>query len=188
VVTLVFVAVLMATQLSFGRLFALVFSQLGAATSRTWRGILARREDARREKQRREVMAKHVKKGVPAPAGENGDLPVRAHVATAPPTPLRAARREMTDAEEMRDLAAPARATTPVLQKRAPRVDTPVLPLPDPEPIGRAPAERRMGGFTLPPAALLDPPKAERKVDERELMDSAGCSRRRRASFRWKAR
>ena len=43
----------------------------------------------------------------------------------------------------------------------------------DPEPTVKAPAERRKGEFTLPPLALLDAAKAERKVDERELMDSA---------------
>ena len=37
----------------------------------------------------------------------------------------------------------------------------------------KAPAERRKGGYTLPPLALLDAPKAERKIDERELMDGA---------------
>ncbi|MEZ5288510.1 MAG: DNA translocase FtsK [Vicinamibacterales bacterium] len=30
-----------------------------------------------------------------------------------------------------------------------------------------------MGGFVLPPLTLLDPPKAERKIDERELMEAA---------------
>ena len=30
-----------------------------------------------------------------------------------------------------------------------------------------------MSGYTLPPASLLDPPRAERKIDERELMDAA---------------
>jgi S-DNA-T family DNA segregation ATPase FtsK/SpoIIIE len=44
--------------------------------------------------------------------------------------------------------------------------------LPEPEPL-RGVAERRMSGYTLPPSSLLDPPKAERKVDERELMDAA---------------
>jgi S-DNA-T family DNA segregation ATPase FtsK/SpoIIIE len=47
------------------------------------------------------------------------------------------------------------------------------LPLPAPEPITRGPAERRLSGYTLPPVSLLDPPKAERKIDERELMESA---------------
>src|ERR1051326_9113594 len=49
----------------------------------------------------------------------------------------------------------------------------PPLPLPDPEPITKAPAERRKGEFALPPIALLDAPKTERKIDERELMDLA---------------
>jgi S-DNA-T family DNA segregation ATPase FtsK/SpoIIIE len=47
-----------------------------------------------------------------------------------------------------------------------------MLPLPDPEPV-KAPAERRKGDYALPPAALLDAPKVERKIDERELMDGA---------------
>ena len=34
-------------------------------------------------------------------------------------------------------------------------------------------APRRQGTFTLPPPSLLDAPKAERKIDERELMDAA---------------
>src|SRR5436190_21237792 len=47
------------------------------------------------------------------------------------------------------------------------------LPLTDSEPAAKAPAERRKGEYTLPPAALLDAPKTERKIDERELMDGA---------------
>ena len=39
--------------------------------------------------------------------------------------------------------------------------------------VTRGPAERRKGGFTLPPLTLLDAPKTERKIDERELMDAA---------------
>ncbi|HEU5257386.1 MAG TPA: DNA translocase FtsK, partial [Vicinamibacterales bacterium] len=42
--------------------------------------------------------------------------------------------------------------------------------LPEPEPMK---VPRRQGAFTLPPLSLLDPPKAEQKIDERELMDSA---------------
>ena len=49
----------------------------------------------------------------------------------------------------------------------------PQLPLSDPEPTTKAPAERRKGDYTLPPLALLDAPKTERKIDERELMEGA---------------
>ena len=56
---------------------------------------------------------------------------------------------------------------------KPPRVVAPSLPLPDPEPLSKAPAERRKGEYALPPVSLLDNVKAERKIDERELMDSA---------------
>ena len=54
------------------------------------------------------------------------------------------------------------------------RVVTPPLPLGDNDgAAARAPIERKLGDFTLPPLALLDAPKTERKIDERELMDGA---------------
>jgi S-DNA-T family DNA segregation ATPase FtsK/SpoIIIE len=46
----------------------------------------------------------------------------------------------------------------------------PSLPLPEPDKVA---AERKRGAYTLPPFALLDAAKGERKVDERELMDGA---------------
>jgi S-DNA-T family DNA segregation ATPase FtsK/SpoIIIE len=72
----------------------------------------------------------------------------------------------------------PAPPTAPAARPPTPPpvVKRPVpapLPLAEAEPLGRAPAERRQGAFTLPPPSLLDPAKAERKVDERELMESA---------------
>jgi S-DNA-T family DNA segregation ATPase FtsK/SpoIIIE len=81
------------------------------------------------------------------------------------------ARREERDDEEVEDdedevlPAGARRATPPVVKKPKP------IPLPLPEP--DAPALRARSGFTLPPLTLLDAPKAERKIDERELMESA---------------
>jgi S-DNA-T family DNA segregation ATPase FtsK/SpoIIIE len=161
-----FVAVIFATQFSFGRFLSITFKLFARTVRSFWDGFQRRFEERRKAQQRLEVIAKHVKKG------------------TAPPEMLkaaveRAARPEpvaTTPAEETPRAAVPqaaARVTPPVVQKRAkPPVPAP-LPLPDPEPIGRVPAERRLSGYTLPPSALLDPPRAERKVDERELMESA---------------
>ena len=56
--------------------------------------------------------------------------------------------------------------------REAARIAAPSLPLTDAEPV-KAPAERRKGDYTLPPLALLDAARAERKVDERLLMDAA---------------
>src|SRR5262249_53218477 len=57
---------------------------------------------------------------------------------------------------------------------KPPRVTMPTpAPPTDPEPLTKAPAERRKGDYTMPPLSLLDAPKTERKIDERELMDGA---------------
>ncbi|MBM3780005.1 MAG: DNA translocase FtsK, partial [Acidimicrobiia bacterium] len=58
----------------------------------------------------------------------------------------------------------------PVVARRRAEAE-PTLPLPEPEPARRQP--RRPGAFTLPPLSLLDAPKGERKIDERELLDGA---------------
>ena len=55
------------------------------------------------------------------------------------------------------------------MAKRTKTAENPPLPLPDPEP--RPP--KRIGTFTIPPLSLLDAPKTERKIDERELMEGA---------------
>jgi S-DNA-T family DNA segregation ATPase FtsK/SpoIIIE len=111
-------------------------------------GIRAWFEDRRKNRQRREVIAKHTKKAA------------QAKTDAADPKP----------ADEGRDTPAPApaRAAVPpvVARKRA----EPVLPLTEPEP---AKPQRRQGAFTLPPPSLLDAPKVEQKIDERELMDAA---------------
>jgi S-DNA-T family DNA segregation ATPase FtsK/SpoIIIE len=178
ILTLLFVAVILSTQFSFGRWFATLFSLAGTATRAF--AVSARRwtEERRKARQRREVIAKHVKKGT-APemvkaAVERAASPeqtvARARIA---PRPIDEAEDD-AEAEETPPMRRPAsaRATTPVVQKRTKTPIAPPLPLPEPEPL-RGVAERRMSGYTLPPSSLLDPPKAERKVDERELMDAA---------------
>ncbi|MGE0461935.1 MAG: DNA translocase FtsK [Vicinamibacterales bacterium] len=159
-------AVILATQFSFGHLFAVMFSFAGARLRQMGAGLREWRAERERARQRREVLAKHGKTDVPEPA-----KPKVARVAerAAPPPPVRPGPREEDDGEEE---GRPAAAAAPVVQKRAPArlPATQPLPLPEPE---RTPAERRMGGFMLPPLTLLDPPKAEQKIDERELMDAA---------------
>jgi S-DNA-T family DNA segregation ATPase FtsK/SpoIIIE len=165
ILTFIFLAIILATQFSFGRLFT---AMSAATTSGSRRGIAAFRdwrEERRREQQRREVIAKHTKKGVPPPA-----IGPAAAGATDPAA-LRQARKRESD-----DEAAPAfGGLKSFAAPKPPRVTMPPppLPLPDPETVAKAPAERRKGDYTLPPAALLDAAKAERKIDERELMDGA---------------
>ena len=67
--------------------------------------------------------------------------------------------------------AASSRPTPPpaTIKRAAPPVEA-SLPLSDPE---RSPAERKKGAYVTPPLALLDAPRAEGKIDERELMEGA---------------
>lgn len=149
-------AVILATQFSFGHLFAVLFSLAGARLRQLGGDIREWRAERERARQRREVLAKHGKKEEPELA-----KPKVARVAErpAPPPPARPAAREEDEDEDERPRAG---GTPPVVQKKAPArlPATQPLPLPEPE---RTPAERRMGGFTLPPLTLLDPPKASRR-------------------------
>jgi len=178
VVALMFVALILATQFSFGRLFALLFAALGHLARQAWNRVHEWREEKRRDQQRRDVIAKHVKQGTASPeALRQAEKPLRREAAPTKPkvavTPLDD--EDVDDEDDRRAMASsPARRETPPVVRRAAKPPVPApLPLPDPEPIGRAPAERRMGGYVLPPGSLLDPAKAEHKIDERELMEAA---------------
>jgi S-DNA-T family DNA segregation ATPase FtsK/SpoIIIE len=166
--TLIFLAIILATQFSFGRFFSVLFRTTSAVARRGWSAFRDWREERRREKQRRDVIAKHTKKG---------SILTAAVVAAPPPGTPRPRKRDerAKDEEEGEPVAAAAPPPFRGFAPPKPRVTVPAppLPLPDPEPITKAPAERRKGEYALPPVALLDAPKVERKIDERELMDGA---------------
>jgi S-DNA-T family DNA segregation ATPase FtsK/SpoIIIE len=171
IVTLMALALILATQVSLGRVFAVGVEQAAVAAERLRVRGRAWLDERRRLKQRREVLAKHGRPEGPAP-----DVPAARAVVQPPAAPARA--RAAADATPESDPMPPAtsRAPAPPVVNRARERAAPIappLPLAEIEPLGRAPAERRPGAFTLPPPALLDPAKAERKVDERELMDAA---------------
>src|SRR5690349_22247775 len=63
ILALIFLAIIMSTQFSFGRFFGAILESLIAHASRAVDSFHAWREERRREQQRREVIAKHTKKG-----------------------------------------------------------------------------------------------------------------------------
>lgn len=163
VVTLLFLALIAATQLSFGQVFSRLANIVADGWRRIQQAIQARIEDRRRERQRREVIKKHLDKGTEPEVVARAERQVAA---------AKARSKRPTAADEPIDTP-----TGPEQAQRKPErpirvVSSPPLPLPDPEPV-KAPAERRKGEFTLPPLALLDAPRVERKIDERELMEAA---------------
>ena len=156
ILTLLFLGIVLSTQFSLGRMFSSATRVSRSGSSRVFGALRNWLDQRRRARQRQALMAKQAKKlektaPVVAPARKTAELP-----------PIRPAAVEEDErpAEERRP---------PVMGKRHKPVENPPLPLPDPEP--RTP--RRNGAFTIPPLSLLDSPKTERKIDERELMEGA---------------
>jgi len=191
ILTLLFTAIILSTQFSFGRFFA-TLSQM--ATER-WTALRVsraqRKEEQAREKQRQEVIKKHLARETPAPmtvnSKESKELKaskepvvvakkskVEEDGAAATPgqaaTSARSKTAALVGAAAAALKAASSKPTPPPIKKPPVAMKEPALPLPEPE---KLPAERKKGAFTLPPDALLDAPKAERKIDERQLMDGA---------------
>ncbi len=168
--TLLSLAVILATHFSFGRAFTAIATRL-----RGQRGLLTQirewREERLRERERKQIIEKHVKK-----VGKDRAPEIQSRVADAAAT-LKAARAKAAPDEEEdedeRPVAKPAaRAIKPPSIRRSSVPSAPTLPLDDPD-TEKTPVERRKGGYALPPTTLLDAPKDHRKIDERELMDAA---------------
>jgi DNA segregation ATPase FtsK/SpoIIIE, S-DNA-T family len=176
VLTIIFLAIIISTQFSFGRFFTAFGSGFAAAAARLLAAVKSWREERRREQQRRDVIAKHTKKGTVVPetaalAASEEALPALSLTPTEPPPPKPTRKREQEPAPSAPAFGSAKSFAPP----KPPKVTMPAPPLPlaDPEPVAKAPAERRKGEYALPPAALLDAARTERKIDERELMDGA---------------
>ncbi len=164
ILTLLLLSIILTTQFSFGRLFS---SAAGEATAR-WSGFVARlrerREARRKEKQRQEIVRKHTARNPEEVKAAQARAQAERPAPAARPDPAPEAAPQEARPRPTPQIAKPAPP------KRADKAPAGVQPA-DFE--MRTPAERKREGFTLPPLALLDAPKTEFKIDERELMESA---------------
>jgi S-DNA-T family DNA segregation ATPase FtsK/SpoIIIE len=150
-------AVILSTQFSFGRMFEAWNAVAHDVAARGTAWVRGRIDDRRKDRARRDVVAKHTSKLTPTREPETPPPPAR-------PAPVR---------PELDAAPPPARVrSAPAVVARPRPEPQPASLLPEPEP-PKAAAPRRQGAFTLPPSSLLDAPKIERKVDERELMEGA---------------
>jgi S-DNA-T family DNA segregation ATPase FtsK/SpoIIIE len=179
ILTLLFAAIILSTQFSLGRLFS-TLAHLGQQRwVAMWAAIAQRREEKQRDKQRQEVLKKHLGKEVkgskdlPKEAKEipSNALSIPSKEPSSPPSPSTPSRTAaMVSAAAAALKAAATKPTPPPIKRPVPAAAREPTLLPEPD---KSPAERRMGAFTLPPYALLDAAKAEQKIDERVLMDGA---------------
>jgi S-DNA-T family DNA segregation ATPase FtsK/SpoIIIE len=157
--TLIVLAVIVSTQFSFGKAFATASVNSKDLSSRGVGWLRGWLDDRKRDRARREVITRQTRKAALA-KDDLDDAEDRAAAARPP---------RLTQPTADRSPSQSAPRQTPVVAQKRP--ESPLLPLPEPE--LKAPAQRRHGAFTLPPPTLLDAPKAERKIDERELRESA---------------
>jgi S-DNA-T family DNA segregation ATPase FtsK/SpoIIIE len=167
--TLTALSIILTTHFSFGRAATLVAGRLKLQQSPVAR-FLAWREERRRDRERKQIVEKHVKK-----AGKDRAPEIEGKAADAAER-LKAARAKRPepgddDGEEDLPLRPSGLARPPAIKQRVPQPVPQPLPLSEPEP--RLPVERRHGGYVLPPLTLLDAPKDAFKIDERELHESA---------------
>jgi S-DNA-T family DNA segregation ATPase FtsK/SpoIIIE len=165
ILTLLVLAIILSTQFSFGRLFASTVQTVRDRGARGFGAFRAWREVQRRDKQRAEVIARQARRATLPPK--------EAKAAATDDEDLIPATSRVVPERERPEVTTPQEPRVPLVGKRAkvPTVDR-SLPLLASE-IPKAPAERKLGSYTLPPLALLDAPRTERKIDERELMDGA---------------
>jgi S-DNA-T family DNA segregation ATPase FtsK/SpoIIIE len=160
--TVLALSVILSTQVSFGRMFTRASAESRNLSARSLGWLRTWFDDQRRERARRQVISTQARKAALASQAEPSDT----QDGRAQPAP-RAARRDV--AGPAADI--PATRTVPVVARTRPEPTAATLPLPAPE--AKSIAPRRQGAFTIPPMALLDAPKAEQKIDERVLMESA---------------
>ena len=161
-------ALLLSTQISLGRAVGDATAAVRQRIATLRERVFSWREERARAKQREDVIKKHLEKGNARP-----ELIEKAAQASAARASERRAKAAPAPAPAATHEGAPTEPARPAPRRDAIKVMTPPLPLTEPEPATKSPAERKRGEFTLPPLTLLDAPRGERKIDERELMESA---------------
>ena len=163
ILTLIFLAIIMSTQFSFGRLLRRD-PRGGGDRRRRARGARFRewREERRREQQRREVIAKHTKKAR-APPRRKAAAPASAGAVAATPPRSRGRKREEAPARAGRRASGGPKSVAP---PKPPKVTMPAPPLPLPirsrgEGAGRTPQGR------VHPAAARAARRAEDRAQDR---------------------
>ena len=163
ILTLLFLAVLLVTQVSFGQLLSRSIAGVVRSGAALRDALFAGWRNRRRERDRRRVAASRHRTGAPTVS-----TPAPARAAPPPGRPGRArtrGRRSASPAPPRGDRSASA----PAIRAAQPDPPPATPPTPAPPPA----SDRHEKAFTLPPLSLLDPVRAKQQFDERELLDNA---------------
>jgi len=175
ILTALGLSLVLTTQFSFGRVSSAVSGWMRERVSARVAAFWNWREERHRDRQRREIVSKHARRAAaqaePAraakPQAATADLDLDLRRPSGPPA------RAAEPKSPPPDKAAAGGGSGWLSPRKDPAIRVPAQPTPPPDGSSKSPAERKRGGFAFPPVTLLDAPRTERKIDERELMDSA---------------
>ena len=162
ILTLLFLALLLLTQVSFGQVLSRSLAELGRSGAALREAMFGGRGE--RDFRRRNV---------PSPgraAASAAPTPAPAKAAAGPPPGRPQARRR--GRQNPTPDAPRGERSSPQPSIRTARPDPTPSPASAPTP-DRRESDRREKAFTLPPLSLLDPVRAKHQFDERELLDNA---------------
>ena len=171
ILTLLFLAVLLLTQVSFGHLLSRSVAGIGRSGAALREAAFRGRSKRSRERGRGNAVAGPERAGREAVAA-----PAKRAAGAAPGRPGRARTRDRRSPAPAGPVAGRAKAEPAIRTAHPdppPAPATPATPGPDPAPAHRETPDRRRKAFALPPLSLLDPVRAKQQFDERELLDNA---------------
>ena len=174
ILTLLFLAVLLLTQVSFGYLVSRSLAGIGRSGAAVRDAAFAGWRDRRRGLERENAVSGLDRAGRAAAAARAPSERAAGPASGGPGRARTRGRRTATPAASGtgRAASAPAIRTRPDPAPRAVPATPTTLGL-DPTPATRPTAGRRQRAFALPPLSLLDPVRAKQQFDERELLDNA---------------
>ena len=166
--TLLFLAIILTTQISLGRLSSAAITEIQKRTAAILESFRSWNTQRKRKRKRQEIVKKHLLR---ASTPEPKSLPDTSSESKEPELPL--SYPDLPKPEKQNFSGIKLEKKNPLIRQKPIEAKTEKPLTHVRESSGKSPAERRSDSFNLPPLALLNSPKKESKVNERELMNGA---------------
>lgn len=167
--TLLFLAIILATQISLGRLSSAAITESKKRTAAILESFRNWNAQRKRKRKRQEIVKKHLlRASMPEPKSQ----PDTSSESKEPELPLSYPDLPKPEKQNFSDIKLEKK--NPLIRQKKPIEVKTGKPLTHVrKSSSKSPAERRSDSFNLPPLALLNSPKKENKINERELMNGA---------------
>ena len=166
--TLLFLAIILTTQISLGRLSSATITGSKKRIIVILESFQNWNTQRKRKRKRQEIVKKHLlRTNMPEPKSQPGTL----SESKEPELPLSHPNLPKPEKQNSSDIK--LKKKTPLIRQKSIETKTVKPSTHVRKSSSKSPAERRSDSFNLPPLALLNSPKKENKINERALMEGA---------------